>query len=143
MNALFGMTSDPKNMGAEDIQAASGKSWGYNGAYRQYLKQSDVLNAATTWVTLDESADSINDGFFITGYPGATQWGDLPASYHNGACGFSFADGHAEIHKWKSSTSVYSIHFDSSLSFLRPFDAIGRTVDYQWYTDHTGYILYR
>ncbi len=27
-------------------------------------------------------------------------WADLPASYHNGAAGFSFADGHSEIHKW-------------------------------------------
>jgi len=25
---------------------------------------------------------------------------DVPASYHNGAGGLSFADGHAEIHKW-------------------------------------------
>jgi prepilin-type processing-associated H-X9-DG protein len=25
----------------------------------------------------------------------------MPANYHNGACGFSFADGHAEIKKWK------------------------------------------
>jgi prepilin-type processing-associated H-X9-DG protein len=25
---------------------------------------------------------------------------DYPASYHNGAGGFSFADGHAEIKKW-------------------------------------------
>jgi prepilin-type processing-associated H-X9-DG protein len=26
--------------------------------------------------------------------------GNTPAAYHNGACGFLFADGHAEIHKW-------------------------------------------
>jgi prepilin-type N-terminal cleavage/methylation domain-containing protein/prepilin-type processing-associated H-X9-DG protein len=25
---------------------------------------------------------------------------DVPASYHNGACGFAFADGHSEIKKW-------------------------------------------
>ena len=30
----------------------------------------------------------------------AGNWADLPASYHNGAAGFSFADGHSEIHKW-------------------------------------------
>ena len=28
-------------------------------------------------------------------------WGNMPANYHNGACGFSFADGHAEIKKWR------------------------------------------
>ena len=28
---------------------------------------------------------------------------DFPASYDNGACGFSFADGHSEIHEWHGS----------------------------------------
>ncbi len=31
---------------------------------------------------------------------GVGEFIDLPASYHNGACGISFADGHAEVHKW-------------------------------------------
>ncbi|MDA7522819.1 hypothetical protein OAF81_01125 [bacterium] len=26
---------------------------------------------------------------------------DFPASYHNGAAGISFADGHAETKKWR------------------------------------------
>jgi prepilin-type processing-associated H-X9-DG protein len=26
---------------------------------------------------------------------------NFPASYHNGACGLNFADGHSEIHKWR------------------------------------------
>jgi prepilin-type processing-associated H-X9-DG protein len=26
---------------------------------------------------------------------------DVPGSYHGGAGGLSFADGHAEIHKWR------------------------------------------
>ena len=35
------------------------------------------------------------------------EWEDLPASYHNRACGFSYADGHSEIHKWlENSTCV-------------------------------------
>jgi prepilin-type processing-associated H-X9-DG protein len=35
---------------------------------------------------------------------GSAQIIDMPASFHNGACGFSFADGHSEIHKWLGST---------------------------------------
>ena len=58
-----------------------------------------------TWVLLDEREDSINDGFWVTqmnGFPNpaVTQIVDFPASYHNKAAGFSFADGHAEIKKW-------------------------------------------
>jgi prepilin-type processing-associated H-X9-DG protein len=57
-----------------------------------------------TWLVVDEHPDSINDGVFMfnAGFP-KTQyvWRDLPASYHNKACGFSYADGHSEIWKWK------------------------------------------
>jgi len=52
---------------------------------------------------LDEHPLSINDGQFAvemqTTGPFA-QIIDWPASYHNRAAGFSFADGHAEIHRW-------------------------------------------
>ncbi len=56
---------------------------------------------AQTWVFLDEHPDSINDaGFFA---PHKWNWVDVPATYHNGACGVAFADGHSEIHKWRAS----------------------------------------
>jgi prepilin-type processing-associated H-X9-DG protein len=57
-------------------------------------------------VLLDERETSINDAFFVVdmnGYPnGATRMPDMPASYHNGAGGLAFADGHSEIHKWQN-----------------------------------------
>jgi prepilin-type N-terminal cleavage/methylation domain-containing protein/prepilin-type processing-associated H-X9-DG protein len=56
------------------------------------------------WILLDEHPCSISDAIFQfrPGYPQPSyQWQDLPASYHNGACGIAFADGHADIHKWK------------------------------------------
>jgi len=138
MNALFGLSSDSPN----DPNAGgsySGHSWADGGMYVQYLKQTDVRQPANTWVTLDEQGDSINDGFFIDGYPTESGWGDIPASYHNGACGFSFADGHAEVHKWKSGTSIYPVKFTF---YQVPFDNVALTVDYPWYNDHTGYLLY-
>ena len=77
--------------------------------YRQFLKAGAIPNPAQLFVTLDEHPDSINDGFLQTDphtdlskWSPAT-WNDLPATYHCGACGFAFADGHAEIHKFKSS----------------------------------------
>ena len=52
------------------------------------------------WVLIDENDIGINDGAF-----GVTmvsdRWVDFPGIYHNFACGFAFADGHSEIHKWK------------------------------------------
>ena len=141
MNALFGLTSDNPNSDPRDLNASRGISW-WNDAYRQFLKQSHVPAPARTWVTVDEHPDSNNDGFFIVDI-NANAWGDLPASFHNGACGFSFADGHAEIKKWQSATSKYGVFFDVGLSFVKPFDAVGRQRDFEWYRERTGYTLRR
>jgi prepilin-type N-terminal cleavage/methylation domain-containing protein/prepilin-type processing-associated H-X9-DG protein len=127
MNALFGYSGDN---GAND---QTGHAW-LDAQWRQFLKTTDVPSPSMTWLTLDEHPDSINDGFFVVGY-NASQWGDLPASYHNGACGFSFADGHAEVHMWQSATSKYPVKYNFS---VRPFDAQGKK-DFLWYQDRTGY----
>jgi prepilin-type N-terminal cleavage/methylation domain-containing protein/prepilin-type processing-associated H-X9-DG protein len=132
MNALIGWS------GTDGHDDRDGRSWAEGGAYRQYIKQSQFARPAWTWVTVDEHPDSINDAFFTVPI-NATQWGDTPSSYHNGACGFSFADGHAEVHKWKSATSKYDVKY---YFYVRPFDALGRA-DYQWYMERTGYVLYR
>jgi prepilin-type processing-associated H-X9-DG protein len=76
--------------------------------YAQFLKATSIPNPAGLYVTMDEHPDSINDGFLQTDphveisqwmYP---HWNELPATYHGGACGFAFADGHSEIHKFRS-----------------------------------------
>jgi len=63
----------------------------------------NVPGTSMIFLFVDEHPDSINDaGFAVemakTG-PFATII-DFPANYHNHAAGFSFADGHAEIHRW-------------------------------------------
>jgi prepilin-type N-terminal cleavage/methylation domain-containing protein/prepilin-type processing-associated H-X9-DG protein len=64
-----------------------------------FKKMSDLVKPSMIWVFVDEHPDSINDGLFSTLAPVNT-FNDLPASYHNGAGGFAFADGHCEIKKW-------------------------------------------
>ncbi len=71
-----------------------------------YSTQGGIHRPSNTWVFIDEHPDSINDAAFAnacTGAdaPGTAQIIDMPANYHNGACGFSFADGHSEIKAWK------------------------------------------
>ena len=81
---------------------------GFGGSVsRIYRKQTDILAAVDTWVTIDESPGSINDGWFVCdpyGHSTPPIWVDIPASYHNGAGGLSFADGHAQIKKWSDKT---------------------------------------
>ena len=136
MNSIFGRfrsipAGDPTAQGIN-----KGVDWGF-GTFKQYLKQAQVPRPAKTWVVMDEHPDSINDGFFVNN-PGAGSWQDLPASYHNGACGFSFADGHSEIKKWLSATSKYT-----KVIYAYPptmgFDAAG-VKDFAWYRERTGYV---
>jgi prepilin-type N-terminal cleavage/methylation domain-containing protein/prepilin-type processing-associated H-X9-DG protein len=86
-----------------------GLAMGWNAdGWRIYRKSSHFVDPgpSRTFVFLDEREDSINDGMFVvdmTGYPGSpATLVDSPASYHGGAGGLSFADGHAETKKWRS-----------------------------------------
>ena len=70
-----------------------------NPEYRQFLKLGDIRTPADTFVFIEEHPDSINDGYFLNRGLAAA-WTDLPASYHNGSANLTFADGHAESHRW-------------------------------------------
>ena len=84
------------------IGAGNAESGPWDAIYKHATKGSQLLfpGPAETWVFVDEHPDSMNDAGFFN--PHQTQVVDTPAAYHNGACGFSFADGHAEIHKWRA-----------------------------------------
>jgi prepilin-type N-terminal cleavage/methylation domain-containing protein len=69
--------------------------------YAHPTKASDlsIPGPTETWVYLDEHPDSINDaGCFPPN--SSVNIVDVPATYHNMAAGFAFADGHSEIKKW-------------------------------------------
>lgn len=109
----------PATIGQPGARSYSMNNWighypprGDSPAYFEFIKMSDFVRPgpANTFVLLDES-DSINDGWFMASLSGfdprdpaqqeASGFGDAPGSWHNKACGFSFADGHSEIHKWR------------------------------------------
>lgn len=96
---------NPKDTGGSGIDGNDG-GWGKN-LWRVFSKTTSFSDPgpSMTYVLLDERDDSINDGFFVVSmdnYPdkSKTKMVDWPASYHNRAGGFSFADGHAEVRKW-------------------------------------------
>jgi prepilin-type processing-associated H-X9-DG protein len=87
----------------------------YAAPYTLFLKYSQIAGSKAspgpvkTFVFLDQREDSINWGNFFTRMDGFDPRNpalykfeqDLPGAYHNRACGFSFADGHSEIRKWR------------------------------------------
>ena len=102
MNGFFG-----------DVNDIANHINGQTPGWRRFLKTTDLssLSPANAWVLLDECPDSINDGFFsVRMQPDASaKWTDVPASTHNGAGGFSFGDGHAEIKKWLDGNTVAGV----------------------------------
>jgi prepilin-type N-terminal cleavage/methylation domain-containing protein/prepilin-type processing-associated H-X9-DG protein len=81
----------------------------YTAGYWQFKKFSQINSPSPSkcWLFVDEREDGINDGWLATDMgsfdpykPAAHTIVDFPASYHNKACGYTFCDGHSEIHKW-------------------------------------------
>jgi prepilin-type N-terminal cleavage/methylation domain-containing protein/prepilin-type processing-associated H-X9-DG protein len=113
-----------------------------NSAWRQFIKLTDFRNSAGIFVFLDEHPDSINDGWmvFCTAADPAerTGWSDLPASYHSGACGFSFADGHSEIKKWRSASTIQPVKGPAGGAVF-PVPVGSDTRDIAWFAERTTY----
>ena len=101
--------------------------------FAAYAKESDLTapTPSQLWVFADENADTINDGWLITAMANPNQWDDMPGSYHRGACVFNFADGHNEMHKWRSPTTCPTVGFCRT-----PVQDPG-SVDIQWMFAHT------
>lgn len=91
----------------------------WNPIYQQVTSISDLKypTPAQTFVHVDEDATSIDDPAFYG--PNPTSLVDMPATRHNGAATFSFADGHAQLHLWTGSlrTHITSTN-DPDLSWL-------------------------
>ena len=89
--------------------------WREQNQFKAFRRLSDMTlpSPSAIWVLLDEREDRINNGFFVIDMAGfrptrsrSYQMVDIPASYHHGAGGVSFADGHAIIHSWKDPRTI-------------------------------------
>jgi prepilin-type N-terminal cleavage/methylation domain-containing protein len=80
----------------------------YNPGYRTYTKASDINCPSPSGLFdfLDENPESINDGFLQVDSAPNGGWPDIPAAYMGHACGFSFADAHAELHQWQTTALI-------------------------------------
>ena len=133
------------NVRSYSMNAFLGWNWWAPG-YNTFKKLSGMNRPGpvNTFVFLDEGA-AINDGFFavhMNGYDpiqtGLYEFGDCPAAYHNRAAGFSFADGHSEIHRWRDSRTV-------TLALRPPplplSTAESGNVDVDWLMSKANYLL--
>ena len=120
-----------------------GWKWAYN--WRLFMKASEFppMPVSKLFVFLDMREDSVDTGNFSTqmdGYsednPNPRLYGfyDLPGIYHAGACGFSFADGHSEIKKWRDSRTMPPLVQNGQVADHFPSKD---NVDVAWLQDHS------
>ncbi|MEI6340883.1 MAG: type II secretion system protein [Verrucomicrobiota bacterium] len=107
--------------------------------YKVFLKESDLgtPGPANVYVLLDEHPDSINAGGFantMVERPASATIVDFPASYHNGAAGINFADGHSEIRKWVDARTKPPAKYNNSLQLNVPSP---NNLDMVWLSERT------
>jgi prepilin-type N-terminal cleavage/methylation domain-containing protein/prepilin-type processing-associated H-X9-DG protein len=103
--AKFGGKALPRVRSVAMNGNMNGDSWyttEIKATHLTFKKYTEIIRPSPSeaFVFLDEHPDGIDDGYFLVFVNRHQLWGNLPANYHNGAGGFSFADGHAEVRKW-------------------------------------------
>ena len=122
MNAMVGDAGDLSQTGVNKN----------NPSYVQFFNTASIPEPAKIFVFLEEHPDSINDGYFVNkAYH--REWLDLPASYHNGAATFSFADGHAEVHRWREPLTKQPARANEDIILPMAFQA---SRDFDWLMTH-------
>jgi prepilin-type processing-associated H-X9-DG protein len=80
-----------------------------------FIKDTQILGISPSDLLVldDEHPNSINDAALaeqMAASPLETYFVDVPGKTHGGtSCGFSFADGHAEIHAWRDPGTIPNI----------------------------------
>lgn len=111
--------------------------------WRIYRKEDDIaggLGPADLFLLVDEHINSINDATFSVQMPinpSSTFYIDIPTKRHNNGCTFSFADGHAEMHRWLFPTAIPSEMLAADTGSLGT-SAFAANPDVMWLAHHTS-----
>jgi len=135
--SVYKCPADPGNpRGTPRVRSISmnnymhGKGGGLSQDFVVNQRFTDIQGPSSSFVFLDERSSTIDDGYFImlltTNYGGIVPI-NLPACYHDNAGGFSFADGHALLKKWRTEA------FETA-ALGQP---IPNNVDYEWLMQNT------
>jgi prepilin-type N-terminal cleavage/methylation domain-containing protein/prepilin-type processing-associated H-X9-DG protein len=113
-----------------------GGDWGLNpvAEFNNPYKLSAIYSPGPSqrFAFLDERADSIDDGFFGVDMVNDSDLANIPANYHDGCANISFADGHAEVHRWMDPRTEPKIIFQTYIGNL----SVPNDVDIPWLQQH-------
>jgi prepilin-type N-terminal cleavage/methylation domain-containing protein/prepilin-type processing-associated H-X9-DG protein len=100
-----------------------------NAAYRTFHKTTDFigLSSADCFVYVDENPVSLNDGFLLVLPDHSKGYGDRPAINHGNSSAFTFADGHAQLQRWRDAFLYAN---------ATPPNSLLNGIDNTWLTTH-------
>jgi prepilin-type N-terminal cleavage/methylation domain-containing protein/prepilin-type processing-associated H-X9-DG protein len=85
------------------------------GGYKHRTKMTNLKRPVGIMVFIDEDDKTLDDGHFLYPWaktaPNGTAWVNFPGFRHNNGTVWSFADGHAEYHKWRTNYKSLSAAF--------------------------------
>jgi hypothetical protein len=117
---------------------SAGTTKAYNPNYAAFVKTIELnqqLPPTDAIVFLEENMCSLNDGYLQVNN-GSPVFPDVPGSYHFWNCGMSYADGHADLHKWVTSILKIPVAF----GYLNNSVTTGLgNQDWRWWSQHTSY----
>jgi prepilin-type processing-associated H-X9-DG protein len=107
----------------------------HDNPFATFGKTTDFRASSSSQIFLmvDENPYSINDAALAVS-AGSPRFVDFPASGHGNACGFSFCDGHAETHKWRTT----QLQLNAPPAHDASVAAVGGLgdPDWNWLKDH-------
>jgi prepilin-type N-terminal cleavage/methylation domain-containing protein/prepilin-type processing-associated H-X9-DG protein len=109
----------------------------WNAGFVTFRKSSDLvrMSASDALVFVDERDDSIDDGEFAIDMAGNVI-PNVPAGYHGGSGGVTFADGHAEIHRWRSAEVLRSQQMGAQRTKWEFMNVAATNPDLVWLRRH-------
>jgi prepilin-type N-terminal cleavage/methylation domain-containing protein/prepilin-type processing-associated H-X9-DG protein len=112
---------------------------GYDPGAMVYKKLGDLRCPVPSdaWIFCNESMWTMNDGFLEVDSSNGTM-PDVPSSYLGNSCGFSFADGHVETHKWQT-TALLAPKVPYAMDQTGSYPPVTvNNNDWKWFARHSA-----
>ena len=113
-------------------------TWLPDTRYRTYAREGEIVSPERTFVFMEEHPYSLNDGTFVNvmvdRIVSSPQIVDFPANHHGGGAGMSFADGSAQVRRWRGKALRMTVLSPNPFFVPRQYDT---AADMLWLSQHT------
>jgi prepilin-type N-terminal cleavage/methylation domain-containing protein/prepilin-type processing-associated H-X9-DG protein len=127
---------EPMDAPGNTIQPWNG---GPTTGWEIYTKLSSITRPgpSRTWVFIEESPYTIDDGFFAVNPNTPTTWVNSPAVLHGNGSNLAYADGHAAMRQWTDSNMINLKPAPGSSTTEAATTASPTSGDLAWFISHT------